>query len=203
MQPRRSWSHCLQYFAGQGVYREVESEGHAEKYRAVIDGETRDVPVSQRWGKVESELWRRRHSHSPTAPRCLRAARYGRTARDLKRTGKVSGWRYVSANRHSVLSYRRSPTRPTTALHSCAWLEFSQHFLPACAALRKRFVVERQKIVRLLVEEVLIGEDTIIIRSSISIRFPQLRPKTGAPRVGLVMNRLGLTLHPAKMRLVD
>jgi hypothetical protein len=29
---------------GQGV-REVESEGHEEKYRAVIDGETRDEPV--------------------------------------------------------------------------------------------------------------------------------------------------------------
>jgi hypothetical protein len=26
---------------GQGVHREVESEGHEEKYRAVIDGETR------------------------------------------------------------------------------------------------------------------------------------------------------------------
>ncbi len=25
---------------GQGVHREVESEGHAEKYRAVIDGGT-------------------------------------------------------------------------------------------------------------------------------------------------------------------
>jgi hypothetical protein len=52
----------LQYFGGQGVYRELESEGHEEKYRAVIDGETRDEPVSPRWGKVESELWRRRHT---------------------------------------------------------------------------------------------------------------------------------------------
>src|SRR5260370_23929298 len=41
--------------------------------------------------KVESALPRRRRSHSPTAPRCLRAARYGRTARDLRRTGRVSG----------------------------------------------------------------------------------------------------------------
>jgi hypothetical protein len=30
----------LQYFGGQGVHREVESEGPAEKYRAVIKGET-------------------------------------------------------------------------------------------------------------------------------------------------------------------
>jgi len=32
----------------------MESEGHEEKYRAVIDGETQDEPVGQRWGKVES-----------------------------------------------------------------------------------------------------------------------------------------------------
>jgi hypothetical protein len=78
---------------GQGVHREVESEGLAEKYRAVINGGYPDDElVGQRWGKVEPALWRRRRSHSPTAPRCLRAARYGRTARDLRRTGRVSGW---------------------------------------------------------------------------------------------------------------
>ena len=43
-------------FGGQGVHREVESEGHEEKYRAVIDGETQDEPVGQRWGKVESAV---------------------------------------------------------------------------------------------------------------------------------------------------
>src|SRR6266516_7272099 len=47
---------------------------------------------AKRWGKVEPALWRRRRSHSPTAPRCLRTARYGRTRRDLRRTGRVSGW---------------------------------------------------------------------------------------------------------------
>jgi hypothetical protein len=32
----------------------VESEGHEEKYRAVIDGGCpEDEPVGQRWGKVE------------------------------------------------------------------------------------------------------------------------------------------------------
>ena len=36
---------------GQGVHREVESEGHEEKYRAVIDGGySDDEPVGQRWG---------------------------------------------------------------------------------------------------------------------------------------------------------
>ena len=29
----------LQFSGGQGVHREVESEGHEEKYRAVIDGD--------------------------------------------------------------------------------------------------------------------------------------------------------------------
>src|SRR5258708_39375415 len=70
----------------------MESEGHEEKYRAAINGESQDEPVGPRWGKVESALLRRRRSHSPTAPRCLRAARYGRTARDIRRTGRVSGW---------------------------------------------------------------------------------------------------------------
>jgi hypothetical protein len=42
---------------GQGVHREVESEGHEEKYRAVIDGgHSEDEPVGQRWGKVEPAL---------------------------------------------------------------------------------------------------------------------------------------------------
>jgi hypothetical protein len=51
----------LQYSGGQGVHREMESEGHEEKYRAVIDGDNpQDEPVGQRWGKVESALLRRR-----------------------------------------------------------------------------------------------------------------------------------------------
>jgi hypothetical protein len=41
-------------FGGQGVHREMESEGHEENYRAVIDGGCpEDEPVGQRWGKVE------------------------------------------------------------------------------------------------------------------------------------------------------
>ena len=42
---------------GQGVHREVESERHEEKYRAVIDeGYLEDELVGQRWGKVEPAL---------------------------------------------------------------------------------------------------------------------------------------------------
>ena len=50
---------------GQGVHREVESEGLEEKYRAVIDGGCpEDEPVGQRWRQVELALRKRRHSHS-------------------------------------------------------------------------------------------------------------------------------------------
>jgi hypothetical protein len=71
----------------------VESEGHEEKCRAVINGGySKDEPVGQKWGKVEPALWRRRRTHSPTVPRCLRMARHGRTIRDLRRTDKVFGW---------------------------------------------------------------------------------------------------------------
>ena len=47
----------LLFPGGQGVHREVESEGHEEKYRAVIDGgHPEDELVGQRWGKVEPAL---------------------------------------------------------------------------------------------------------------------------------------------------
>jgi hypothetical protein len=65
-----------QYSGGQGVHQvsiaKMKSEGHEQKYRTTIDGETQDEPLGQRWGKVESALLRRRRSQSPTAPRCLR-----------------------------------------------------------------------------------------------------------------------------------
>src|SRR5438445_2625526 len=44
----------------------------------------------------------------------------------------------ASANRHSVLSCRRSLIRPMIVPHSCAWQKPSRPFLPACAALQKR-----------------------------------------------------------------
>jgi len=48
---------ALQILGGQGVHREMESEGHEEKCRAVIDGGyPEDEPVGQRWGKVEPAL---------------------------------------------------------------------------------------------------------------------------------------------------
>jgi hypothetical protein len=103
------------FSGGQGVHREVESEGHEEKYRAVIDGGCpEDEPDGQRWGKVEPALRRRRRSHSPTAPRCLRMARYGRVMRDLRRTGRVSGWhRSKQTYKRERSGERRSVSRRT------------------------------------------------------------------------------------------
>ncbi len=105
----------LRFSGGQGVHREVESEGHEEKYRAVIDGGyPEEEPVGQRWGKVEPALWRRRRSHSPTAPRCLRMARYGRVMRDLRRTGRVFGWhRSKQTYKRERRGERRSVSRRT------------------------------------------------------------------------------------------
>jgi len=100
----------LQFSGGQGVHREVESEGHEEKYRAVIDGgDPEDEPVGQRRGKVEPALRRRRRSHSPAAPRCLRTARYGRIARDLRRTGGVPGGAGVSSISESEMASEALP----------------------------------------------------------------------------------------------
>ena len=73
-------------------YRKMESEGHEEKYRAAIDGETQDEPVGQRWDRSSLHYGGEGVLIHPPTPRCLRTARYGRTARDLRRTGRVSGW---------------------------------------------------------------------------------------------------------------
>src|SRR5260370_27890317 len=46
----------------------------------------------------------------------------------------------AGANRRLVLSCRRSPTRPATGLHSCAWSRPSQHSSLVCAVLLKRLM---------------------------------------------------------------
>src|SRR5712691_28449 len=64
-----------------------------QKYRAVIEGATPKMNWSAKGGTRSSLQYRGEGvTHSPTAPRCLRTARYGRTMRDLRRTGGVSGW---------------------------------------------------------------------------------------------------------------
>src|SRR6476661_7373334 len=66
-QPRRDLKPPLAVPGGQGVRREAESEGPAEKYWAVIEGRhPEDELVGRGWGKVEPAKGRRRRSHSPT-----------------------------------------------------------------------------------------------------------------------------------------
>jgi len=85
----------LQLSGGQGVRRKAESEGHEEKNRAVIEGATPKMNWSAKGGTRSSLQYRGEGvTHSPVAPRCLRTARYGRTRRDLRRTGGVSGWHW-------------------------------------------------------------------------------------------------------------
>jgi len=93
---------------GQGVRSDPESEGFEEKYRAVINGGyPDDEQVGQRWGKVEPALWGQRRSHSPIAPRCLLAARYGRFMRDPRRPARVPALSRVS----DLISQKRNGKR--------------------------------------------------------------------------------------------
>jgi hypothetical protein len=93
IQPRRTWRHRSVVPGGQGVRHEAESEGHEEKYRAVIEGRhPEDELVGRGWGKVEPAIGRRRRSHSPIRNKVIAAARYGRIARDLAKTGGAFGW---------------------------------------------------------------------------------------------------------------
>jgi len=48
----------LQFSGGQGVHREVESEGHEEKYRAVIEGATPKMNWSAKGGTRSSLQYR-------------------------------------------------------------------------------------------------------------------------------------------------
>jgi hypothetical protein len=113
---RRTWSRHSPSFGGQGVRREVESEGYAEKYRAVVEGGyPKDEPVGQRWGEVEPALWRRRRSHPPTAPRCLRTARYGRSERDPRRALGIRGWHRGKCPYKRKRSGKRCPGSRRTA----------------------------------------------------------------------------------------
>ena len=101
---------------GQGVGREAESGGFAEKHRAVVDGgHPDDEPVGQREGKVEPALWGRRRSYPPLVPRCLRMARCGRLMRDPRRTRGGPEWRRVSNSISIMRNEERCPASSRTA----------------------------------------------------------------------------------------
>ncbi len=84
---------CRKTTGGQGVHREVESEGHEEKYRAVIEGATPPMNRSAKDGARSSLHYGGEGvSHPPIVPRCVRMARYGRSERDSRRTHAVCEW---------------------------------------------------------------------------------------------------------------
>src|SRR3984957_19628034 len=89
-QARRTWSHRSTCFGGQGVRREVESEGYAEKYRAVIDlGRPRMNRSAKDGIRSSPHYGGEGVTHSPIVPRCLLTARYGRFMCDPRRPACV------------------------------------------------------------------------------------------------------------------
>jgi hypothetical protein len=112
------------YSGGQSVHREMEFEGHEEKYRAVIEGATPKMNWSAKGGTRSSLQYRGEGvTHSPAAPRCLRTARYGRTMRDLRRTGRVSGWHWSKR----TYKRKRNGERRSVSSRTASWyLKHSQ-----------------------------------------------------------------------------
>lgn len=71
---------------GQGVRSDPVSEGFEEKYRAVIEWGRPLMNRSAKDGiRSSPHYWGEGVTHSPIAPRCLLAARYGRFMRDPRR----------------------------------------------------------------------------------------------------------------------
>src|ERR1700684_701307 len=71
---------------GQGVRSDPESEGDAEKYRAVIEWGRPRMNRSAKDGIRSSPHYGGAGvTHSPIVPRCLLTARYGRFMRDPRR----------------------------------------------------------------------------------------------------------------------
>jgi hypothetical protein len=65
-------------------------------------------------------------THSPTAPRCLRTARYGRTMCDLRRTGGVSGWHL------SKRTYKRERNGEQRSVSSRTASQYLKHSQKLC-----------------------------------------------------------------------
>jgi len=83
----------------------------------------------------------------------------------------------ASANRRFVRSCRQSPTRPMIGLLSAPGRESYRVPCPSAWRADTLSITERQRIVRLVVKDVLIGDDSITIRHSISV--PQQSPTQG------------------------
>ena len=90
-----------------------------------------------------------------------------------------------SANKRCAPSCKRSPTKPTIGLLSCAWRRPSRRSSPDYAARPIRSMsLSGRRIVRLVVKEVLIGDDTITIRHSIPVPSGPRKMAARRRRVG-------------------
>jgi hypothetical protein len=82
-------------FGGQGVHREVGSEGLEENHRVVIDGSYPEgEPVGQRWAMVKPALWRRRRLGSSPSYQGV-CGRHGGEETCVTQGGLVSSERKV------------------------------------------------------------------------------------------------------------
>src|ERR1700758_2269017 len=78
-------------------------------------GRPKDEPVGQRWDRSSLHYGGEGVLIHPPTPRCLRTARYGRTTRDLRRTGRVSGWHRSKQTYKRKRSGERRPASSRTA----------------------------------------------------------------------------------------
>ena len=115
--------------------------------------------------------------------------------------------RCASANKRCAPNCKRSLTRPMIAPTSCVWQKLSGLSWPVYAAPADTLdVTERQRIVRLVIKEILVGDDTIIIRHCIPVasgpRQNDGSPPTpggadSAPRDRSYLLRKGSDIGPA------
>src|SRR5258708_26865886 len=78
--------------------------------------------------------------------------------------------RCASVNRPFVLSCRRSLTRPTIGQPSCDWRRLTAFLTRLRNAAETLDVTECQRILRLVVKGVLVGDETITTRHNIPVQ---------------------------------
>ena len=120
-------------FGGQGVHREVESEGFAENHRVVINGShPEDEPVGQRWGMVEPALWRRRHLGSTPSYQGV-CGRHGGEEVCVTQGGLVSSKRKVWSGYCDTHRRKGEKRETSTCSHREVGVDISASEIPADA----------------------------------------------------------------------
>ena len=111
-QPREALSSdaVIETTGGQGVHREVESEGLEEHHRVVIEGShPEDEPVGQRRGMVEPALWRQRRLGSSSSHQGV-CGRHGGEETFVTQGGLVSSERKVGSRYCGTHRRKGGPT---------------------------------------------------------------------------------------------